>query len=71
MQKMHNYLPYSKHVILKNSGHMLNLENPEQFNDELLEFLKENACTQVQGYLYHSPAAAPSIEETLKSKAYQ
>jgi pimeloyl-ACP methyl ester carboxylesterase len=42
MQKMHNYLPNSKHVILKNSGHMLNLENPEQFNDELLEFLKEN-----------------------------
>jgi len=42
MQKMHTYLPNSKLVVLKNSGHMLSLENPEQFNYEVLTFLKEN-----------------------------
>lgn len=42
MQKMHIYLPNSKLVVLENSGHMLNLENPEQFNHEVLTFLKEN-----------------------------
>ena len=42
MQKMHIYLPNSKLVVLKNSGHMLSLENPEQFNHEVLTFLKEN-----------------------------
>jgi len=42
MQKMHNYLPNSKLIVLKNSGHMLNLENPDQFNHEVLTFLIEN-----------------------------
>ena len=32
----------SQLVILKNSNHMLNIENPDQFNKELLQFLKEN-----------------------------
>ncbi len=36
------YIPNSKLVLLKNSNHMTNLENPEQFNKELEEFLKEN-----------------------------
>jgi pimeloyl-ACP methyl ester carboxylesterase len=42
MQKMHKYLPNSKLIVLKNSGHMLNLENPDQFNHEVLTFLIEN-----------------------------
>ena len=42
MQEMHNYLPNSKLIVLKNSGHMLNLENPDQFNHEVLTFLIEN-----------------------------
>ena len=42
MQKMHTHLPDSKLVVLKNSGHMLSLENPEQFNYEVLTFLEEN-----------------------------
>lgn len=36
------YIPNSKKVVLSNSSHMLNLENPEQFNHELMIFLKEN-----------------------------
>jgi pimeloyl-ACP methyl ester carboxylesterase len=36
------YIPNSKKVVLSNSNHMLNLENPDQFNNELLIFLKEN-----------------------------
>lgn len=36
------YIPNSKKVVLNNSNHMLNLENPDQFNNELLTFLKEN-----------------------------
>jgi pimeloyl-ACP methyl ester carboxylesterase len=36
------YIPNSKKVVLSNSNHMLNLENPDQFNNELLTFLKEN-----------------------------
>lgn len=36
------YIPNSKKVILRNSNHMLNLENPDQFNEELDNFLQEN-----------------------------
>jgi len=36
------YIPNSKKVVLLNSNHMLNLENPEQFNHELMTFLNEN-----------------------------
>lgn len=36
------YIPISKKVVLRNSNHMLNLENPEQFNQELMTFLNEN-----------------------------
>jgi len=36
------YIPDSKLVILKNSNHMTNIENPDQFNKELELFLKEN-----------------------------
>jgi len=38
----HQYIPNSKLVTISNSSHMLNLENPEQFNNEVLTFLKEN-----------------------------
>jgi 3-oxoadipate enol-lactonase len=36
------YIPNSKLVIIKNSNHMLNIENPDQFNKELESFLKNN-----------------------------
>lgn len=36
------YIPNSKLVILEKSNHMLNIENPNQFNKELELFLKEN-----------------------------
>lgn len=36
------YIPNSKLVILENSNHMLNIENPVQFNKELESFLREN-----------------------------
>ena len=36
------YIPNSKLVILENSNHMLNIENPDQFNKELESFLIEN-----------------------------
>jgi pimeloyl-ACP methyl ester carboxylesterase len=36
------YIPKSKKVILSNSNHMLNIENPVQFNNELEIFLREN-----------------------------
>jgi pimeloyl-ACP methyl ester carboxylesterase len=36
------YIPLNKTVVLKNSNHMLNLENPDQFNQELKVFLEEN-----------------------------
>ena len=41
MQKMHDNLPNSKLVVLKNAGHMLGLENPEQFNQKVLSFFNE------------------------------
>ena len=40
--QMHDQLPNSKRIILENSGHMLSLENPTQFNNELSAFLIEN-----------------------------
>ena len=36
------YIPNSKKVILKNSNHMLNMENPEKFNKEVEVFLKQH-----------------------------
>jgi pimeloyl-ACP methyl ester carboxylesterase len=36
------FIPNSKKVVLHNSNHMLNLENPDQFNQELMTFLLEN-----------------------------
>jgi 3-oxoadipate enol-lactonase len=36
------YIPNSKEVTLGNSNHMLNIENPSQFNEELETFLLEN-----------------------------
>ncbi len=42
LKQIHDQLPNSKRIILKNSGHMLSLENPTQFNNELVTFLIEN-----------------------------
>lgn len=36
------YIPNSKLVMIENSNHMLNIENPDQFNKELETFLIEN-----------------------------
>ena len=36
------YIPNSKKVILEKANHMLNIENPMQFNQELESFLNEN-----------------------------
>ena len=36
------YIPNSKKVTIENSNHMLNIENPSQFNEELEAFLLEN-----------------------------
>jgi 3-oxoadipate enol-lactonase len=36
------YIPDSKKVVLKKSNHMLNIENPSEFNKEMKIFLKEN-----------------------------
>jgi len=38
----HNYIPNSKLIEINNAAHALNIENPDQFNAEVLEFLKEN-----------------------------
>lgn len=39
---MMDYLPNSRHVYIEDSGHMCNMEQPEQFNEVVLEFLVEN-----------------------------
>jgi pimeloyl-ACP methyl ester carboxylesterase len=36
------YIPNSKLATIKKSNHMVNIENPNQFNEELETFLKEN-----------------------------
>lgn len=36
------YIPNSKKIVLSNSNHMVSLENPVQFNQELMNFLDEN-----------------------------
>jgi pimeloyl-ACP methyl ester carboxylesterase len=43
------YIPNSKKVILSNSNHMLNIENPDQFNEELDLFLRENDIKDLTG----------------------
>lgn len=39
---MMDYLPNSRHVYIEDSGHMCNMEQPEQFNEVVLDFLVEN-----------------------------
>jgi len=36
------YLPNGSLMIFKKCGHMVNLEQPEQFNDTLLKWLKDH-----------------------------
>lgn len=36
------YLPLGKFIIMKDCGHMLNMERPEEFNNLVLEFIKSN-----------------------------
>ena len=35
------YLSNSRFVIIKDCGHMLNMERPDEYNELLLSFLKE------------------------------
>ena len=41
-KNMHNALKNSSLIIVPNSGHMSNLENPEYFNNAVYDFLKEH-----------------------------
>ena len=40
-EKMHALIPNSKLQILPNAAHLSNLEEPEEFNSNLLSFLRE------------------------------
>ena len=41
-ETMHNKIPNSKLSIIQNAGHLSNLEQPDQFNKILFEFIKAN-----------------------------
>jgi 3-oxoadipate enol-lactonase len=41
-EKMHNAIAGSRLVVLENAGHVSNLERTEEFNQHLLDFLKES-----------------------------
>jgi len=41
-EKMHRAIAGSRLVVLENTGHVSNLERTEQFNEALLEFLRES-----------------------------
>jgi 3-oxoadipate enol-lactonase len=43
-QKMHQAIAGSRLVVLENAGHVSNLERTEQFNQALLDFLKESSA---------------------------
>jgi pimeloyl-ACP methyl ester carboxylesterase len=40
-QAMHSAIPASRLVILQNAGHLLNLEQPERFNEAVANFLEQ------------------------------
>ncbi|HEV8430831.1 MAG TPA: alpha/beta fold hydrolase [Pyrinomonadaceae bacterium] len=42
-EKMHEGIAGSRLVVLENAGHVSNLERTEQFNEALLDFLKESS----------------------------
>ena len=41
MNEIHQILPNSQLVVISNSGHMIQLENPKEFNKVLKQFLKK------------------------------
>ena len=41
-ETMHNKIPNSKLNIIQDAGHLSNLEQPDQFNKILFEFIKAN-----------------------------
>ncbi len=41
-QIQNDYIPNSKLVAISDAAHALNIENPDQFNKEILDFLKES-----------------------------
>lgn len=42
-EKMHQSIPGSRLVVLESAGHVSNLERTEQFNQALLDFMKESS----------------------------
>ena len=42
-EKMHNAIAGSRFVVLENAGHVSNLERTEEFNQHLLDFLRESS----------------------------
>ena len=42
-ERMARRIPGAKLVVLEDCGHLSNLEQPERFNEVLLEFLNENS----------------------------
>ena len=41
-EKMHNAIPGSRLVVLENAGHVSNLERTEEFNKNLMDFLRDS-----------------------------
>ena len=41
-EKMHNAIAGSRLIVLENAGHVSNLERTEEFNEALMEFLRES-----------------------------
>ncbi len=41
-EKMHRAIPGSRLVVLENAGHVSNLERTEQFNEALIDFLRDS-----------------------------
>ncbi len=39
-KKLHGLIPNSKFSIIENSGHLVNLESPDEFREELMSFLE-------------------------------
>jgi pimeloyl-ACP methyl ester carboxylesterase len=59
-EAMHERIPGSELFVVPRAGHMSNLENPEFFNEKLLQFLKKVSDLEGEGSrtpLVESPAA--------------
>ena len=41
-EKMHNMIPDSEFIILKDCGHLINIEKSEEISNIIIEFIKRN-----------------------------